>query len=58
MLWPAGTAACIADEAGCTVRAAELYLEGKRKWSGDALAAIVAEILKRHGMRHVRVRPR
>lgn len=58
VLWPDATAANIAAEAHCTVRAAELYLEGKRKWSGDALAVIVAEILKRHGMRNVRVRAR
>jgi len=54
-LWPKNTAACIADECGCTVRAAERYLGGQREWSGDAIAVIVGEILKRHAMRNVKV---
>lgn len=54
-LWPAKTAAHIAAVAGCTERAVEFYLAGDREWSGDALAVIVAEILKRHAMRNVRV---
>ncbi len=54
-LWPTKTAEHVAVCAGCTVRAAERYLGGDREWSGDALAAIVAEILKRHGMRNARV---
>jgi hypothetical protein len=29
-------------------------LGGQRDWSGDAIAAIVAEILKRHSMRNVK----
>ena len=57
-LWPAKTAANIAAAANCSVRAAEFYLAGKRDWSGDALAAIVAEILKRHKMRNVKVKAR
>jgi hypothetical protein len=54
-LWSSKTAENVAVCAGCTVRAAERYLAGDREWSGDALAAIVAEILKRHGMRNARV---
>jgi hypothetical protein len=54
-LWPSKTAEHVASCSGCTVRAAERYLAGDREWSGDALAIIVAEILKRHGMRNARV---
>lgn len=57
-LWPIKTAEHVAACTGCTVRAAERYLAGDREWSGDAVAAIVAEILKRHAMRNVRVLPR
>lgn len=57
-LWPENTAACLAAEAGCSVRAVEYYFSGQRDWSGDAIAAIVAEILKRHKMRNVRVMKR
>lgn len=57
-LWPTNTAANIAAECGCSVRAAERYLGGQREWSGDAIAVIVAEILKRHRMRNVRVTKR
>lgn len=55
-LWPKSTAANLAAEIGCSERAVEFYLAGDRKWSGDAIAAIVAEILKRHAMRNVKVR--
>jgi hypothetical protein len=49
LLWPKGTAAEIASRAGCSVRNAELYLSsGPQKWSGAALAVIIAEILRRH----------
>lgn len=58
LLWPTKTAAHVAAVVGCSERAAEFYLAGQREWSGDALAAIVAEILKRHGMRNARVAPR
>ena len=57
-LWPSKTAANVAAVVGCSERAAEFYLAGQRDWSGDALAAIVAEILKRHSMRNFKVRPR
>jgi hypothetical protein len=57
-LWPTNTAPNIAALCGCSVRAAERYLGGQREWSGDAIAAIVGEILKRHGMRNVRVKGR
>ena len=55
-LWPKNTAENIAAQAGCSVRAAEYYLDGQRNWSGDAISAIVSEILKRHKMRNVKVR--
>ena len=57
-LWPHKTAAHIAAAVGCSMRAAEMYLAGDREWSGDALAAIVSEILKRHAMRNVKIAPR
>lgn len=57
-LWPEGTAPNLAAVIGCEVRTAERYLGGQREWSGDAIAAIVAEILARHKMRNVRVRAR
>lgn len=57
-LWPTNTAANIAALCGCSVRAAERYLGGQRDWSGDAIAIIVAEILKRHKMRNVKISAR
>lgn len=57
-LWPLNTAANLAAEIGCSVRAAERYLGGQRDWSGDAVAVIVAEVLKRHSMRNVKVNGR
>lgn len=58
-LWPKpNTAAQIATELGCSVRNVELYLSGKQKWSGDAVAVIVAEILRRHHMRNFKVTKR
>ena len=58
LLWPKGTAAEIAALIGCSVRNAELQLSGQQKWSGDALAEIVAEILRRHRLRNVCVAAR
>jgi hypothetical protein len=58
LLWPTKTAAHVATLVGCTERAAEFWLSGQRDWSGDAIAAIVSEILKRHSMRNVRVTAR
>lgn len=58
LLWPAKTAAKLAAASGCTERAAEFYLAGDRDWSGDAITAIVSEILKRHSMRNVKVTKR
>lgn len=58
LLWPEGTAAFVAAASGCSQRAAEYYLAGDREWSGDAIAAVVSEILKRHAMRNVRVKAR
>lgn len=55
MLWPAKTAAHAASAIGCSERNAELCLAGTQKWSGDAVAAIIAEVLKRHAMRNVKV---
>lgn len=57
-LWPEKTAANLAVCANCSVRAVEFYLANQREWSGDAIAAIVSEILKRHSMRNVKVTAR
>lgn len=54
-LWPENSAANLAAIVNCNVRTVERYFEGSREWSGDAIAAIVSEILKRHSMRNVRV---
>lgn len=62
ILWTEATAPNLAAEIGkargkpCSVRSAERYLAGDRDWSSDAVAVIVAEILKRHAMRNVKVR--
>lgn len=59
LLYPApNTAAQLASKLGCSVRNVELYLSGKQKWSGDAVAFIVAEIMRRHHMRNFRVTKR
>lgn len=59
LLYPApNTAAQLAAEIDCSVRNVELYLSGKQKWSGDAIAFIVAEIMRRHHMRNFRVKAR
>ncbi len=55
---PPNTAAQLASELHCTVRNVELYLSGKQKWSGDAVAFIVAEIMRRHHMRNFKVSKR
>ena len=55
LLWPKKTAAHLAAKIGCCERAAEFYLAGGRDWSGDAVAAIVSEVLARHAMRNVKV---
>lgn len=56
LLYPApNTAAQLASQLDCTVRNVELCLSGKQKWSGDAVAFIVAEIMRRHAMRNFRV---
>lgn len=52
---PPKTAAHVAALIGCTERNAELCLAGTQKWSGDAVAAIVSEVLARHAMRNVKV---
>lgn len=63
-LWPKNTAASLAslivgpDGKHPAVRTIERYLEGSREWSGDAIAAIVAEILRRHSMRNVKIVPK
>lgn len=60
VLWPENTAPCLAAAIGkaqgkpCSVRQAERYLGG-HEWSGDAVAAVMQEILMRRGMRNVRV---
>lgn len=55
---PPNTAAQFASELHCSVRLIELYMQGKQPWSGDAIALIVAEILRRHHMRNFRVTKR
>lgn len=57
VLWTENTAPHVAAAVGCSVRQAERYLSN-HNWSGDALAAIVSEILRRHSMRNVRVTAR
>jgi hypothetical protein len=56
ILWPENTAAHIAVAARCSVRQAERCLGGHCEWSGDAVAAIIGEIVKRRGMRNVKIR--
>jgi hypothetical protein len=58
LLWPSKTAAHVAALVGCSERAAEFWLAGQREWSGDAIAAIVSEILRRHSMRNVKIVPK
>jgi hypothetical protein len=48
LLWPDDTAAHLASAIGSTTRAVEFYFAGDRKFSGDAVAAIIAEIMRRH----------
>ena len=55
LLWPAKTAAHLASAAGCGERVAEMYLASYRDWSGDAVTAIMAEILRRHAIRNLRI---
>ncbi len=57
-LWGQNTPAKIAAVLRCSPRAIERYMEGKRKWSGEAVAVIVEELLRRHRMRNVRVTAR
>lgn len=52
---PPNTAAKIAADLACSVRSAELCLAGTQKWSGDAVALFVAEIMRRHRMRNFKV---
>ncbi len=54
VLWTENTAPNVAAVVGCSVRQAERYLS-EHNWSGDALAAIVTEILARHRMRNVKI---
>jgi len=55
LLWPTKTAAHVAALIGCSERAAEMYLAGDRDWSGDAMAVLIGEICKRHGMRNLKL---
>jgi hypothetical protein len=57
-LWGQNAPAKLAAILKCSPRTVERYIEGARDWSGDAIAAIVSEILKRHSMRNVRIRAR
>lgn len=58
VLWPENTAPELAHACGCSVRMAERYLGGHCDWSGDAVAAIMSEILKRRGMRNFKILPK
>jgi len=65
VLWPDDTAAHLAaaiqratPPTECSVRQAERYLGGQCDWSGAAQAVIISEILKRRGVRNVKVVPR
>jgi hypothetical protein len=64
VLWPENTAphlaAAIEKFSGepCSTRTAERYLGGHSDWSSDAQAAIITEVLKRKGMRNVKIVPR
>jgi hypothetical protein len=44
-LWPDAPAAELAKRAGCTKRAANFYINGKRKPSAKALVAVVREMV-------------
>jgi hypothetical protein len=57
ILWPENTAANLAALCGCSVRQAERYIGG-RDWSGDAVAALIQEITRRHSMRNVKILPK
>lgn len=65
LLWPHDTAAHVAAAITklrggekCAIRTVERYIEASREWSADGQAVIVAEILRRQGMRNVRVAAR
>ena len=58
ILWTENTAAYVAEAAKCSVRQAERFLGGHCEWSGDAVAAIISEILVRRRMRNVKVSAR
>lgn len=58
VLWPQNTAAHLAAASKCSVRQAERFLGGQCEWSGNAIAATVAEILSRHHMRNVKIVPK
>lgn len=55
-LWPKNTAPSVADEIGCTVRTAERYLGGQRDGLDHLIAVVVAEIMRRHGARNLKVK--
>lgn len=44
-LWPTKPALNLAQRIGCTERAAQFYIDGERKVSAHAVAAIIAEML-------------
>jgi len=57
-LWGECAPAKLAAIIKCDPRTVERYMEGARDWSGDALAAVVAEILRRHSMRNFKIVPK
>jgi hypothetical protein len=64
ILWPENTAphlaAAIEKFSGnsCSTRTAERYLGGHSDWSSEAQATIVTEILRRRGVRNLKVSAR
>lgn len=57
-LWGQNAPAKLAAILKCSPRTVERYIEGARDWSGDAIAAIVSEILRRHSMRNFKILPK
>ena len=45
-LWPDKPALNLAQRAGCSERAAQFYIDGERKVSAQALAALILAILE------------
>jgi hypothetical protein len=44
-LWPDKPALNLSQRVGCTERAAQFYIDGERKVTAHAIAAVIAEML-------------